>query len=902
MQTHSERKLKNVLGSVSADIVIDGLPGLFYMCDTEGKFTRWNQNDLKLTGYTDEDVPNLNALDIISPEHRKLALDKMLEAFNNGVATAEIDILTKTGEKIPHHITAKRVSIGEKTYLVGMGIDITDRKKAEEALVASEVQLRASLENAPDGVYMNDLEGNFLYGNRRCEEISGYKREELIGKNFLEVNLLPNDSLTRAAELFQYIINGESTGSAELELIRKDSRRVPIEIRANSVRHKGQTVILSFVRDITERRQAEQALRESEAQYRLLSEHMADGLLLLDMNLKITYISPSVEKIRGFTPLEAMEMPLEQHITPESLKLASEMFLEELPKVVADPAYNPIPMLELEYYCKDGTTVWTENKFSIIRDSSGKPLSILGEVRDITDRKRAEETLQKTENIYRLLAENIHDVVWMMDMDLNVTWLSPSSVKVRGFSVDETIALPLDKQLTPESLGKAVNLWGKWVHIEQKGRTPEPNGTISMDLEFYCKDGHTVLLDCTLQFIRDKNGKATGILAAGRDITERRAAERAREESEKNYRLLAENTTDVVTIMNMDLNITWLSSSCEKLTGYSSEEQKYLPIEKQMTQESFEKALKQFIAELEREKSGTAEPDRYQDMELEIYHKDGHTLWTENRIRFIRDDQGKAVGILMQGRDITARKQAEEALKKTMQDLRRSNEDLEQFAYVASHDLQEPLRMVSSYVQLLEKRYKDNLDGDAHDFINYAVSGSRRMQNLINDLLSYSRVGMRGKPFQQMESSDALAAAVSNLEVAMREVGAVVEHGELPRVVGDEGQLVQVFQNLVGNAVKFHGEAPPLVRVDAVRNDGNWVFSVNDNGIGIDPQFFERIFLVFQRLHGNEYPGTGIGLSVTQKIVQRHGGQMWLESEPGKGAKFYFTIPVREKGGKTYDS
>jgi PAS domain S-box-containing protein len=902
MQTHSERKLKNVLGSVSADIVIDGLPGLFYMCDTEGKFTRWNQNDLKLTGYTDEDVPNLNALDIISPEHRKLALDKMLEAFNNGVATAEIDILTKTGEKIPHHITAKRVSIGEKTYLVGMGIDITDRKKAEEALVASEVQLRASLENAPDGVYMNDLEGNFLYGNRRCEEISGYKREELIGKNFLEVNLLPNDSLTRAAELFQYIINGESTGSAELELIRKDSRRVPIEIRANSVRHKGQTVILSFVRDITERRQAEQALRESEAQYRLLSEHMADGLLLLDMNLKITYISPSVEKIRGFTPLEALEMPLEQHITPESLKLASEMFLEELPKVVADPAYNPIPMLELEYYCKDGTTVWTENKFSIIRDSSGKPLSILGEVRDITDRKRAEETLQKTENIYRLLAENIHDVVWMMDMDLNVTWLSPSSVKVRGFSVDETIALPLDKQLTPESLGKAVNLWGKWVHIEQKGRTPEPNGTISMDLEFYCKDGHTVLLDCTLQFIRDKNGKATGILAAGRDITERRAAERAREESEKNYRLLAENTTDVVTIMNMDLNITWLSSSCEKLTGYSSEEQKYLPIEKQMTQESFEKALKQFIAELEREKSGTAEPDRYQDMELEIYHKDGHTLWTENRIRFIRDDQGKAVGILMQGRDITARKQAEEALKKTMQDLRRSNEDLEQFAYVASHDLQEPLRMVSSYVQLLEKRYKDNLDGDAHDFINYAVSGSRRMQNLINDLLSYSRVGMRGKPFQQMESSDALAAAVSNLEVAMREVGAVVEHGELPRVVGDEGQLVQVFQNLVGNAVKFHGEAPPLVRVDAVRNDGNWVFSVNDNGIGIDPQFFERIFLVFQRLHGNEYPGTGIGLSVTQKIVQRHGGQMWLESEPGKGAKFYFTIPVREKGGKTYDS
>ncbi|MGA2368126.1 MAG: PAS domain S-box protein, partial [Dehalococcoidia bacterium] len=301
--------------------------------------------------------------------------------------------------------------------------------------------------------------------------------------------------------------------------------------------------------------------------------------------------------------------------------------------------------------------------FQFIRDKQGKATGILAQGRDITERKRAEETLQKTENIYRLLAENISDTVWMMDMDLNVTWASPSSAKLRGFSLDEILALPLDGQLTPESLGKAVNLWGKWMHVEKKGRTPDPNGSISIELEFICKDGHTVLLDCALQFIRDEKGKATGILAAGRDITERRAAELAREESEKNYRLLAENTADVVTIMDMNLNITWLSSSCEKLTGYTREEQKSLPLEKQMTQESLERALNQFAAELEREKSGTAEPGRYQDMELEIYHKDGHTLWTENRIQFIRDGQGKAVGILMQGRDITERRQAEDALK-----------------------------------------------------------------------------------------------------------------------------------------------------------------------------------------------------------------------------------------------
>ena len=204
--------------------------------------------------------------------------------------------------------------------------------------------------------------------------------------------------------------------------------------------------------------------------------------------------------------------------------------------------------------------------------------------------------------------------------------------------------------------------------------------------------------------------------------------------------------------------------------------------------------------------------------------------------------------------------------------------------------------MVSSYVQLLEKRYKDKLDPDAHDFIDYAVSGAKRMQNLINDLLSYSRVGTRGKPFMPVDCSEVLYAATSNLEVAIREAGAVIDHDDLPQVIGDEGQLIQVFQNVIGNAVKFHGEEPPRICIDAKLVGDEWVFSVKDNGIGIDPQFFERIFLVFQRLNGTDYPGTGIGLSIARKVVQRHGGRMWLESQPGQGSTFYFTVPIREKG------
>jgi len=248
------------------------------------------------------------------------------------------------------------------------------------------------------------------------------------------------------------------------------------------------------------------------------------------------------------------------------------------------------------------------------------------------------------------------------------------------------------------------------------------------------------------------------------------------------------------------------------------------------------------------------------------------------------------------GKDIAGYKLAEEKLKQTVAALEHSNAELERFAYIASHDLQEPLRMVSSFTQLLEKRYKDKLDADAHDFINFAVDGARRMQNLINDLLAYSRVSPRGKPFEPTNTEEVFEAAVANLQIAIKESKSKVTHDALPSVMADEGQLVQVFQNLISNGIKFRGKEPPRVQVSAMHKEGEWVFSVKDNGIGIDPQYFDRVFIIFQRLHGHEYPGTGAGLSIAKRIVERHGGRIWVESEPGKGSVFYFSIPA--KGGK----
>lgn len=248
--------------------------------------------------------------------------------------------------------------------------------------------------------------------------------------------------------------------------------------------------------------------------------------------------------------------------------------------------------------------------------------------------------------------------------------------------------------------------------------------------------------------------------------------------------------------------------------------------------------------------------------------------------------------------EIVERKQAEKEIKRYAANLKISNDELQQFAYVASHDLQEPLRMISSYLQLIEHRYKDKLDKDADEFIAYAVDGAKRLQDLIDGLLEYSRVGTKGKSFELVDCGYILEKALINLKVTVEESGTLITHDPLPTVMADSTQIVQLFQNLIGNAIKFRSKETPRIHISAKLKENEWVFSLRDNGLGIESQYKERIFNIFQRLYGREYPGTGIGLAICKRIAERHGGRIWVESEPGKGSTFYFTIPLR--GGEKH--
>jgi len=464
-------------------------------------------------------------------------------------------------------------------------------------------------------------------------------------------------------------------------------------------------------------------------------------------------------------------------------------------------------------------------------------------------RKRAEQALRESEQWLSTTLKSIGDAVIATDAQGLVTLMNPVAENLIGWGEAEAMGKPL------EDVFDIIN--------EQTGeRAENPVARVLREGIVVGLANHTVLIarDGTKRPIadsgapmRDEQGNIIGTVMVFRDVTERkRVEEELRQHRDHLEELVEERAGE-------------LQRTNEQLEAEVAERKRA------------EEELKQTMAELEASRAAALN---------------------------MMADAEEARRAVEQASEGLKREIAER--KRTQAELERSNVELERFAYIASHDLQEPLRMVASFTELLAKRYKDQLDDDAHEFIGYATDGAKRMQVLLNDLLTFSRVGTRGKPFEPTDCEAVLDQAVSNLRMAVEESGAVVTHDPLPTLKADDVQLVRLFQNLIDNAIKFRREDPPRVHVSAQplplpqagegRGGGDWLFSVRDNGIGIDPQYHERIFVIFQRLHGAEYRGTGAGLAICKKIVERHGGRIWVESESGKGSTFYFTIPMI--GGK----
>ena len=364
----------------------------------------------------------------------------------------------------------------------------------------------------------------------------------------------------------------------------------------------------------------------------------------------------------------------------------------------------------------------------------------------------------------------------------------------------------------------------------------------------------------------------------------RKEIENALSRSEEFNRSIIESSSDCIKVLDIEGRLQFMSRGGQELLKIKDIKQ-YLNI-------SYENFWKGSDYQAARKAIAEAQQGRVGRFSGYCPTADGTPTWWDVVISPINGPDGNVDRLLAVSRDITERKKAEDELRKLAAELERSNSDLQLFAYAASHDLQEPLRTISGFVKLIEKRYKGKLDEKADEFIDYTVDGVKRMQILIKDLLEYSQLGTKGKKFTQTNCSVTLEEAIHSLRSVIEESGVELTYDLLPTVTGDASQLSRLFQNLIGNAIKFRSDKPLKIHISADHKGDEWVFSVKDNGIGIDPKFAERIFVIFRRLHTKEeYEGTGIGLAICKKIVEYHGGRIWVESEPGKGSTFYFAIP-----------
>ncbi|MFP4435817.1 MAG: PAS domain S-box protein [Chloroflexaceae bacterium] len=616
---------------------------------------------------------------------------------------------------------------------------------------------------------------------------------------------------------------------------------------------------------------------EGDIAFRSMFDVAAIGAALVALDGRLLRVNCALCGTVGYAEHELLSATLQTLTHPDDWDRSN----ETIRQLLADETYNQ--HLEQRFLHKLGHPIWTLTSLALIRDARGDPQAFFVQIQDITERKQAEQRQHEREQRFRTMFDQSLQFIGLLNPDGTLLEINQTALSVYGLTSTDMLHRPFWE--TPWwSHSPAVQQRLKATIRQAAQGTP---AQCEVDMPVGTDDLR--IFDFSIKPVYDAAGQITTLILEGYDVTGWKYAEAALRESEERFHRAFDYASIGMTLVSP--NGRWLKVNpafCD-LVGYPESE--LLTMEFQSI--TYPDDLDSSVGHMRRLLAGESP---YFHLEKRYIHRDGHIVWVLLSVALVCDAQNQPLYAVVQAQNITQHKRARQELARRVSELAHSNAELEQFAYVASHDLQEPLRKIASYTELLARRYQGKIDPGADKFIGYIVDGANRMQQLINDLLTYSRVGRTTDlTMENVELGQIMEGLFNDLARTIRDSQAEITCDELPVVLGHPRHIAQLLQNMITNAIKFRGDAPPRVHISAERRADAWVIAVRDNGIGIAPEYAERIFVVFQRLHTRtEYPGTGIGLAICKKIVERHGGQIWVEAQPGQGSTFFFTLPASQ--------
>ncbi len=869
----NDRKLKRFLDS--------GIIGVLFW-DMDGRITDANDRFLEIVGYTREDLGQgrIDWKNMTPPEYREQDERVIRELLEKGVfsGTAEKEYLRKDGSRVQVLMGAATIS-DDRTRGAAFVLDISERKQAEQALRESEQKLKQFFDAGIMGIVLASPDGRILHANEYYLRITGHDLDDLQSGRVDWRALTPPEWVAADEKALRELEEKGSCEPYEKEYIRRDGTRIPVLI-SDALMPGNRREIIGFVLDITRLKQAQTALHESENRSRLLIESSPDAIFIQTRGL-FAYANPATARFFGAeSPLDLIGHPLLERLHPDYREAARERMR------ILNEEKRPVPHVEALYLRMDGIVIPGEGSAVPFRHEGQDGALVF--LRDVSDRKRAEAERNAMAQQRQLALEAAHMGWWSYDPSRDVVTVDEVFQEIHGISGGHHPMAVTAALLHPEDRDRVLSAIRKSLDAGD----PKP---YALEYRIHRHDGRNVWIEAHGAANYEGEGptrRLVSLVGTVRDITHRKDLETERVALARQRQLALDSARLGWWRFDLGTDLVQFDEGYRRIFGIEGSalpSERILPFIHGNDLPVAQKALASAL--------NPAGPGVYR-AEYRLNRPDGQETWIEAYGVTTFEGDGpsrRALEIVGTVQDITERKKAALALQRAMEDLERSNRELEQFAYVASHDLQEPLRMISSFLQLLEQKETGRLDLESREYIGYARNGAQRLQNLINDLLTFSRLESRGKPLRPTNLREALNEALKNLHQMIEETGATVTSGDLPTLPADHGQMVQLFQNLVGNALKFRGKDPPRIQVQATPTGDSWIISVRDNGIGIEERYFQKIF---QRLHARgQYPGTGIGLALCQRIVARHGGKIGVESTPGSGSVFRFTLPNRPPAG-----